>query len=81
MSGCWKAGGLPASTKGFYRWTESDVLKQVVGVAVSRQERGPPLRSIELFVRDTEELFRTGRGLVDKLRGCVESVEIVGTKA
>ena len=58
-------------------WEESDVLRRVRDIAVARQKRATPLKIVTLFVRDAEKLSLTCGELIEELRRCVGSVEVV----
>lgn len=58
-------------------WEESDVSERVRDIAVLRQKHAAPLKTVTLCVRDPERLLSTCGGLIEELRSCVGSVEIV----
>ena len=58
-------------------WEESDVSRRVRDIAVSRQKHATPLKTVTLVVQDTERLLLTCRGVIEELKSCVGSVEIV----
>lgn len=58
-------------------WDESDVSKRVRDIAVLRQKHANPLKTVTLFVQDAERLSLNCGGLIEELRGCVGSVEIL----
>lgn len=55
---------------------ESNVLNRVRNIAVSRRTYGTPIKTITLFFEDVERLSQACRGLIEELRGCVESMEV-----
>jgi hypothetical protein len=56
---------------------ESDVLKRVRDIAVSRKEHGIPLKTLTLSSRGVEHLLDKYGGVIEELRSCVGKVEMM----